>query len=130
MRLGHIEDDARRAAAGIERDLQVLDIVVEGRGVERDAVLRIFDPSLIVPQRFVLVGRSRERAVDGLIGSAAERNVQRIVDAAETEALGDLDVDAEVAVRLPAERSARAEAVRLRLVADAPCRRSRRCRPR
>ena len=36
MGLGHVENDTRRAAAGVQRDLQVLDVVVECRRVERD----------------------------------------------------------------------------------------------
>ena len=40
VRLRNVEDEARRAAAGIDRFLKVLDIVVECRRVERDAVLR------------------------------------------------------------------------------------------
>ena len=56
VRLGHIEHDARRAASGVEGNLQVLDIIVESRGIERDSMLRVFDPGLIVPKRLVRVG--------------------------------------------------------------------------
>ena len=72
-------------------------------------MLRIFEAGFIVPERFVLVGL--EPAKGGDVRPAAQRNVQRIVDAAEPETLGCLKVDAEVAVRLPAQDAARIEPV-------------------
>ena len=69
VRLGHVEHEARRAAAGVDRDLQVLDVGVEGGGVEGDAALRIFDAGFVVPQRLVVVGRRLRTAVDRLVGT-------------------------------------------------------------
>src|SRR6476661_5882373 len=114
MGLRHVEHDARRAAARVERHLQVLDVVVEGGRVEGDAALRIFDAGFIVPERLILVGL--EAAEGRKVARAAKRRVQRVVDAAETEALRDLRVDAEAVAGLPAHDPARREAARTGLV--------------
>src|SRR6185312_11042603 len=114
MRLRDVEHDARGAAAGVERHLEVVKVIVERSGIEGDAVLRIFDSRLIVPRRFVAIGL--EVAEGREVSSGAKGNVQRIVDATEPESLCRLNVDAKAAVRLPAENTPRTESVRLRRV--------------
>ena len=85
--------------------------------VEGEAALRIFDAGFVVPQRLVVISAE---APEGLqIATRAERHVDRVVDAAQAEALGRLNVDAEVVRRLPRGDHARRESVRLRLVAKA-----------
>src|SRR5437764_4706720 len=107
-----VEDDARGTCAGIQRDLQVLDVVIESRRVEGHAVLRIFDAGFVVPKRLVLI--LLETTERGDVGAAAKRYVKRIVDAAQAEALGCLDIDAEAAIGLPADDPAGRETMRRR----------------
>src|SRR5437868_5465492 len=114
VRLGNVEDDTRRAASGVQRDLQVLDVIVESCSVEGDTVPRIFEAGFIIPQRLVPVGL--EAAEGREIRPRAQRDVERVIDAAEAEALGRLNVDAQASVRLPAEDPARREAFRTGLV--------------
>ena len=85
------------------RYLQIPDLVVECGCVEGDPVPGIFHSSFVVPQRFILIGPCCKRTVNRLVRGAAQRNVQRVVDASKTEALRDLHVDAEAAVRLPTD---------------------------
>ena len=47
----------------VEGDLQIADLVVEDRRIERDAARRIFHAGLVVPQRLVVV--RAETAEDG-----------------------------------------------------------------
>src|SRR3546814_4246628 len=56
MRVG-VEDDARRAAAGVGGDLQIVDLGIEAGGVEGDAAELRLHPAFIIPQRFVVVAR-------------------------------------------------------------------------
>src|SRR3954464_1131030 len=112
VRLRYVEDDARRAAAGVERDLQVLDLVVECGCVERNSVAGIFDSGFVVPQRLVLVVLEATEGRE--VGRLADRHVERIVHAAQAKALGNLKVDAEAATRLPAQYAARRKAARAR----------------
>ena len=120
MGLGRVEHHARRAAAGVGGDLQVLDVVIEGRGVEGDRAAAELEAGLVVPQGLVVVGRTVAEGLRDDPGRSAfaQRNVQRVVDSAEAEALRSLEVDAEIAVGLPGDDRARGEAVRLGLVAD------------
>src|SRR5215217_7085962 len=111
MRLRHIEYDARRAAPGCLGDLQVADFVVEDRRIEGEPALRIFDARFVVPQRLVFV--SALAAEDLEVLWRAERHVQRIVDAAETEALGGLEVYAEIAIGFVARNEAGRDAIGL-----------------
>ena len=117
MRLVDIQDDARGAAAGVDGDLQIPDLRVENSGVEGDRAARIFDARLIVPQSLVIIIGRGERAVDRHVRRTAQGDVERIVDSAEAEALGGLQVDAEVAVRFPGGDHAGADPVRLGFVA-------------
>src|SRR5690606_22253224 len=64
----------------------------------------------VVPRGFVLVGLVA--AEDGFVGRRAERQVQRIVDAAETEALARLNVQGDSGRQLVAGDDARRDAVR------------------
>src|SRR3546814_8880968 len=88
MRVG-VEDDARRAAAGVGGDLQIVDLGIEAGGVEGDAAELRLHPAFIIPQRFVVVARSAAESLGiGAVRHAAvaERQVEGIVDAAEAEA--------------------------------------------
>ncbi len=114
MRLGDVEHDARRAGTRVERDLEVPDFGPESGGIERDSAARIFYARFIVPQRLVVV--DLETAENRDVGRAAQRDVERVIDTAEAEALGRLQVYAEVAARLPRQDAARGKAARLGLV--------------
>src|SRR3546814_19319525 len=70
MRVG-VEDDARRAAAGVGGDLQIVDLGIEaGGGAGAAAELRL-DPAFIMPPSFVSV---TEPAADSLCVGAVRRS--------------------------------------------------------
>ena len=84
MRLVHVEHDPGRTATGIQRDLQVLDIIIESGSVEIIAIALRFAADFIVPQRFVII--ILETAKQGRISGGAQRDIERIVDPAQPEA--------------------------------------------
>src|SRR6202007_80199 len=102
------------AGAGGDGGLQVFDVHVERGEVERAAAtgdLRL-RADLVVPQRFVI---PRVVAAEGsAVGRRTEREVERIVEAAEAEALRDLRVQARGVGELVAGHDARGDAVRAR----------------
>ena len=83
----------RGARAGRHRRLQVADVHVEAGYVHRAAAVeeRGLRPGLVVPELLVLPGVAAAERLQ--IPERADRHVERIVDAAEAEALGNLGVD-------------------------------------
>src|SRR3546814_6148298 len=87
-------------------------LFLSARRVEGDSAELRLHPAFIVPQSFVVVARA---AAEGLrVGSVryaavAERQVERIVDAAEAEALRRLGIEGDAVGDIVAEQQARRE---------------------
>ena len=94
-----------------------LHVGIEERGIQRDVAAGArLDARLVVPQGLVVV--VLEAAEDGLVFVRAQRVVQRIVDAAEAEALRGLGIEGHAVVELVAHQKARGDAVGGGLVHD------------
>ena len=110
-RLRHVEDDARRARAGGDGRLQVVDVHVEPGHVERAVAVQHsrLDADLVVPDRLVRPGLAAAERDEVL--RRAQRHVERIVDAAEPEPARDLRVQVGVVRQLVGGDEARRDAV-------------------
>ncbi len=110
MSARHVERNTRRARTGIEGYLQVFDIGVESRGIQRHAVTeRRLEPGFVVPH--LLIAIRLEAAEDRLVLRRTQRLVERVVDAAQTEALRYLCVQCHRVTQVVARHHARSEAV-------------------
>ena len=114
MGLIDVEHHARAARAGVQSGLQILDVGVERRGVEGYAADARLHAAFVVPQRLVVI--VLVAAEDRPVLGRAQRDVQRVVHAAEAEALRGLGVEGDGVRRLVAEQEAWGEAVRRGLV--------------
>lgn len=115
MRTGNVKRDARRTGPGQRGHLQVANVRVKRGDVEVAAALRKADlcPELVVPERLAVERRVAPVGRDIVPG--AERDVQRIIDAAEPETLRRLRVQLHVIAHVVGEEDARQHAVVVRL---------------
>lgn len=109
--LGNVKDQARRAGARGYGCLEVVDVDVEDRRVERGAVVREarLGAHFVVPCFLV---QPAVAAAEGLeVLRCAQRHIERIVDSTQAKALGDLAVDVDLIGRSVAEDHPRSHAV-------------------
>ncbi len=92
LRLGHVEDEARRAGAGRHGRLQILNIHIEGGHVERQPAIQKAE---LPPDFVVLAGLILPFTLAAELDQVLRRaqiGIDGVVDAAEAEALRHLGV--------------------------------------
>src|SRR5450631_728596 len=119
----HIEYEARRTGPCRHGRLEVLYIGIEGRHIQRHRALEEAElaADLVVLASLVLpVALAAEL---NLVLRGAQRQIDGVVDAAETEALRHLCIELSILVELEAQNSARRHAVGVDLARHAARRR-------
>ena len=88
----HVEDDPRRARTGRHRCLQISDVHVEAGDVHRPTAFQDggLGAHFVIPERFIVPGGAVTKGLQ--IPRRAERRIERVVNAAEAEALRHLRV--------------------------------------